>query len=79
MGELAGGGSVAVALGVVVALAVALGFIAFCSTIRTRQEVRWCPVCRIFFAIQFFSLFSGSKGLTVTITNYSVQRLEINV
>ena len=39
--ELAKGGSVAVAVGI--AVAVALGFIGFCATIRTRREIE----CRV--------------------------------
>ena len=53
VGELAGGGCVAmtvsidVALAVTVAVFVALGSIGFCATIRKRQEIQ-CFVSRIF-------------------------------
>ena len=50
------GGSVTVAVGVgapmalavAVAVAMAVGFIGFSATIRTRQEIKWSPVCGIF-------------------------------
>ena len=43
--EGGGGGYVAVAVGVVVAV----GFIGFTAKIHTRQKVQWSSVCRIFF------------------------------
>ena len=47
--ELAGGGVLAVAVGVsvAVAVAVAVGLINFSSTILTRRQILWSPVCRI--------------------------------
>ena len=47
--ELAGGGSVAVAVRHVgVAVAVALGFVGFGDTICRRLDMKWYLVCRIF-------------------------------
>ena len=49
--ELAGGGSLAAAVGVSVAVdvavAVAVGLINFSSTIFTRRQILWSPVCGI--------------------------------
>ena len=43
-----------------VGVAVAVGFIGFVATIRTRQEIYWSPICMIFVVVGRNTLLEGN-------------------